>query len=41
MSFVYGENKNNCVRRINSILGFLYDLNQNEEETFHLLKILL
>ena len=37
ISFVYSENKINYVQGINSILGFLYDLTENEEETFHLL----
>ena len=37
ISFVYNENKINYVQGINSILGFLYDLTENEEETFHLL----
>ena len=37
ISFVYSENKINYVQGINSITGFLYDLTENEEETFHLL----
>ena len=37
VSFVYSENKINYVQGINSITGFLYDLTQNEEDTFHLL----
>ena len=37
ISFVYSENKINYVQGINSITGFLYDLTESEEETFHLL----
>ena len=36
-SFVYCENKINYVQGINSIVGFIYDLTQNEEQTFLLL----
>ena len=36
-SFVYSENKINYVQGINSITGFIYDLTQNEEDTFHFL----
>ena len=37
ISFVYSENKVNYVQGINSITGFLYDLTENEEDTFHFL----
>ena len=37
ISFIYSENKINYVQGINSITAFIYDLTQNEEETFHLL----
>ena len=35
--FVNSENKINYVQGINSITGFIYDLTENEEETFHFL----
>ena len=37
ISFVYSENKINYVQGINSITAFIYDLTQNEEDTFHFL----
>ena len=37
ISFVYSENKINYVQGINGIAGFIYDLTENEEETYHLL----
>ena len=37
ISFAYSETKINYVQGINFITGFLYDLTENEEETFHLL----
>ena len=37
ISFVYSEHKINYVQGINNIAGFLYDLTENEEETFLLL----
>ena len=36
-SFIYSENKINYVQGINSITGFIYDLTQNEEDTFRFL----
>ena len=36
-SFIYSENKINYVQGINSITGFIYDLTQNEENTFRFL----
>ena len=37
VSFACGEEKINYVQGINGIAGFLYDLTENEEDTFHLL----
>ena len=37
ISFVYSEHKINYVQGINDITGFIYDLTENEEETFLLL----
>ena len=37
ISFLYSENRINYVQGINTITAFIYDLTQNEEETFHLL----
>ena len=37
ISFVNSEQKINYVQGINGIAGFIYDLTENEEETFHLL----
>ena len=34
---MYSENRINYVQGINTITAFIYDLTQNEEETFHLL----
>ena len=37
ISFVYSENKINYVQGINNITGFLFDLTENEEDTYHML----
>ena len=37
VSFVYSENKINYVQGINSITGFIFDLTENEEDTYHML----
>ena len=37
VSFVYSENKINYVQGINNITGFIFDLTENEEDTYHML----
>ena len=37
ISFVYSENKINYVQGINTIVAFIYDLTEDEEETFNFL----